>query len=61
MVKNIWVINWRNPVTGDIIETAGVPYDSWQEADAALSTLLGFRKTLTPTIDREIVELTYGS
>lgn len=57
MTKNVWRINWRNTETGNIVETAGVDYDSWQEADAALSTLLGFRRTLTATIDRSIVEV----
>ena len=57
VTKNVWRINWRNPETGNIVETAGVDYDSWQEADAALSTLLGFRRTLTATIDRSIVEV----
>lgn len=46
--------------TGDIIETCGVDYPSWDHADAALSTLLGFRRTLTATIDRYVVEVFNG-
>jgi hypothetical protein len=57
MTTNVWRINWRNSKTGDIVETAGVDYFSWDHADAALSTLLGFRRTLTPTIDRYVVEV----
>jgi hypothetical protein len=48
---NVWRIHWRDPQTGNIVETAGVDYRSWSEADAALSTLLGFRRRLTATID----------
>jgi hypothetical protein len=59
MTTNVWRINWRNSKTGDIIETCGVDYPSWDHADAALSTLLGFRHTLTATIDRYVVEVEY--
>jgi hypothetical protein len=57
MTTNVWRINWRDSKTGNIVETAGVDYPSWDHADAALSTLLGFRKTLTATIDRYVVEI----
>jgi len=58
MTTNIWRIVWRNTKTGNIIETASVGYTSWAEADAALSTLLGFlRNGLTPTIERVIAEV----
>ena len=57
MTTNIWRIVWRNTKTGNIVETAGFGYTSWAEADAALSTLYGFRRTLTPTIEREVVEV----
>jgi hypothetical protein len=49
----IFRIVWREPKTGNIRETAGYEYKTWEEADAALSTLLGFRRTLTPTIESE--------
>ena len=57
MTTNVWRINWRDSKTGAVVETAGVDYPSWDHADAALSTLLGFRRHLTATIDRYIVEV----
>jgi hypothetical protein len=58
MTTNIWRIVWRNTETGDISYTGLSNYTSWSEADAALTTLLGFvRNGLTPTIEREVVEV----
>jgi hypothetical protein len=57
MTTNVWRINWRDSKTGNVVETVGVDYRSWEDADAALSTLLGFRRTLTATIDRYIVDV----
>ena len=56
MTTNIWEIVWRESATGNIVETVRVGYCSWEDADAALSTLHRFRKDLTPTIERRIVE-----
>ena len=58
MTTNIWKIVWRDSRTGNIRETAQVSYTSYAEADAALTTLLGFRAAhLTPTIEREIADV----
>jgi hypothetical protein len=57
MTTNVWRINWRDSKTGAVVETAGVDYPSWDHADAALSTLLGFRRHLTATIDRVVVDV----
>lgn len=59
MTTNKWHIVWRNPATGNVVETANDSgYGSWKEADAALSTLLRYRSdNLTPTIERRIQDV----
>ena len=58
MQTNVWRIVWRDSKIGNIIETAGGPYLSHADADAALSTVIGYRRSnLTVTIEREVVEV----
>jgi len=58
MTTNVWNIVWRNNVTGNVVETAGGDYRSWGDADAALTTVLGYRRNgLTPTIERTVIEV----
>jgi hypothetical protein len=57
MTTTVWRIHWRDRETGNIIETAGYDYPSWDEANTALSTLHTFRYRATPTIDSYTVEV----
>ena len=40
MTTNVWRINWRDSKTGNIVETAGVDYPSWDHADSTRSAVL---------------------
>ncbi len=58
MTTNTWRIIWRNPKTGNIEYSGLTSYRSWSDADAALTTLLRqVRDNLTPTIEREVVDV----
>lgn len=57
MQTNVWRIVWREKGSGNIVETSAIDYLSWKDADSALTTLLGYRRNWTPTIEREVVKV----
>jgi hypothetical protein len=57
VTTNVWRINWRDSKTGIAVPTAQVDYESWEAADAALTTLIRHFNTYTATIDRYVTEV----